>query len=114
MASYASLAEFKVFLRIDAGDTTDDVLAQLALDAATEAMDKAMDTEAVQLSPVPKAIKLACQIQASRWFKRQDAPFGVLGSPEFGNYTRLLSKLDPDVEFMLNGHGERLAWGTTV
>jgi hypothetical protein len=59
-------------------------------------------------------VKQACLIQTARWFKRQDAPFGVLGSPEFGNYTRLQAALDPDVQMMLSGHGDRLRWGTTV
>lgn len=193
MASYATLAELKVYLRIT--DAVDDVAAQLALDAATEAIDLAclgmpgegrsvtgvaltdvltdtghgmtngtplkftllaggtglvvgtqyyvlaattntfqlatisvggtavnfttdLTTGSVyavnvpQFSPVAASIKLACQLQASRWFKRQDSPFGVLGSDEFGNVTRLLAKLDPDVEILLNGHGERTRWGT--
>ena len=112
MASYASLAEFRTYLRItDATDTVDDVSAQLALDAATEAIDLALGNT-VALSPVPASIKMACELQAARWFKRQDAPFGVLGSPEFGNYARLLDRLDPDVTQLLNGYGERKRYGT--
>lgn len=61
---------------------------------------------------VSPSVKLACQIQAARWFKRQDSPYGVLGSPEFGNYTRLLAALDPDVQLLLDGNGERTTWGT--
>lgn len=112
MATYCTLAEFKAFMRL--GDTVDDVLAQLAIDAATEAIDQACDTATVQMSPVPPMIKLACEIQAERWFKRRESPFGVLGSEEFGNYTRLQAALDPDVQMMLSGHGERNRWGTTV
>lgn len=114
MTSYASLAELKAYLRIETLDTQDDVLAQLALDAATEAIDTALGTTGAQLSPVPASIKLACEIQAERYFKRRDAPFGVLGSPEFGTFTRLQSVLDPDVELLLNSYGERKRWGTTV
>lgn len=66
------------------------------------------------LYPVPSVIKLAAQLQGERWFKRRDAPFGVMGSAEFGNFTRLLPKLDPDVELMLGGYGERNRYGTTV
>lgn len=114
MATYASVAEVKTFLRIGAGDTVDDALITLALGAATEAIDLALGTTAAQLSPVPSSIKLAAQLQAARWYKRQDAPYGVLGSPEFGNYTRLLAQLDPDVQLLLDGYGERTRYGTTV
>ena len=112
MASYASLAELKAVLRIT--DTDDDVSLQLCLDAATTLLDQAMGTEGAQLSPVPDSIKLACELQATRLFKRKDAAFGVLGSPEFGTFSRLQSKLDPDVELLLGTHGERLRYGTTV
>lgn len=71
-------------------------------------------TERQQLDPVPPAAKLACQLQAIRYFKRKDAAFGVLGSPEFGTFSRLQSKLDPDVELMLDGLGARQRWGTTA
>lgn len=114
MATYCTLAEFKAFMRIETADVVDEVLAQLAIDAATEAIDKACDTETTQMTPVPAMVKLACEIQAERWFKRRDAPFGVLGSQEFGNYTRLQAALDPDVQLMLGGQGERLRSGTTV
>jgi hypothetical protein len=49
----------------------------------------------------PAAVKEACLIQASRLWKRKDAPFGVAGSVEFGSEMRLLAKLDPDVESLL-------------
>jgi hypothetical protein len=111
MPSYATLAEFKSFLRTE--DAVDDTLAQLALDAATEAVDLACGTTDAQFDPVPPTIKLATQLQASRWLKRRDAPFGIAGSPELGSELRLLAKLDPDVEVLLDGHGERTRWGTT-
>jgi len=112
MTSYASLSELKADLRIT--DTDDDVALQLDLDAATEAIDLALGTTGAQLSPAPASIKLACKLQATRWFKRKDAAFGVLGSPEFGTFSRLQAKLDPDVELLLDGYGERLRYGTTV
>lgn len=49
----------------------------------------------------PAAVKEATLIQASRLFKRKDAPFGVAGSVEFGSEMRLLARLDPDVESLL-------------
>jgi len=45
---------------------------------------------------VPIAINQACIIQASRIFKRNDSPLGVLTSPDLG-FIRVGSRLDPDV-----------------
>lgn len=50
---------------------------------------------------VPTTVKQACLLQAERFFKRRDAPFGIAGSPEIGSELRLLAKVDPDVEVML-------------
>lgn len=50
---------------------------------------------------VPVAVQQATLVQASRLFKRRDAPFGVAGSPELGSELRLLAKVDPDVEVVL-------------
>ena len=110
MATYATLAELKVFMRTT--DTADDALLTLALTAATEAIDLVCGTTAVQFSPVPASVKLATEMQASRWAKRRDAPFGVAGSPELGSELRLLPKLDPDVEVLLSGHGDYVRYGT--
>jgi hypothetical protein len=49
----------------------------------------------------PQAVKLATLIQASRLFKRKDAPFGVAGSVEFGSEMRLLNELDRDAQNLL-------------
>ena len=49
----------------------------------------------------PYGVKHATLVQASRLWKRKDAPFGVAGSVEFGSEVRLLAKLDPDVESLL-------------
>lgn len=46
---------------------------------------------------VPTTIKEATLLQASRFFKRRDAPFGIAGSPDMGSEMRLLAKVDPDV-----------------
>ncbi len=48
----------------------------------------------------PKAVAEACLIQAARLFARKDAPFGAMGSPEFGQFTNI-PKLDPDVAMLL-------------
>ncbi len=50
---------------------------------------------------VPDAVKQATTIQALRFFKRKDAPFGVAGSPDLGSELRLLAKVDPDVAVIL-------------
>ena len=52
---------------------------------------------------VPDAVKLACLLQASRWFARRNSPYGIAGSPEMGSELRLLAKLDADVAVMLAG-----------
>lgn len=49
----------------------------------------------------PQQVKLATLIQASRLFKRKDAPFGVAGSVEFGSEMRLLNELDRDAQNLL-------------
>jgi hypothetical protein len=58
---------------------------------------------------VPATIKKATLLQASRFYKRRDAPFGVAGSPDMGSEMRLLAKVDHDVEVMLGDY--RRKWG---
>lgn len=53
-------------------------------------------------SAVPGVVKEATLIQAARWFKRKDSPFGIAGSPELGGELRLLERLDADVAVLLN------------
>lgn len=57
----------------------------------------------------PTEVVQATLIQASRFFKRRDAPFGIAGSPEMGSELRLLAKPDPDVMVMLDR--VRRPWG---
>lgn len=51
-------------------------------------------------SAVPDAVKAATIIQASRLFKRNDSPNGVIGFGDLG-VTRVSSILDPDVRMLL-------------
>lgn len=60
-------------------------------------------------SAVPAVVKQAALLQAARIFRRKDAPFGILGSPEIGSEIRLLSALDPDVAVLLGGLRRRWA-----
>ena len=53
---------------------------------------------------VPVTVQEATLLQASRFFKRRDAPFGVAGSPELGSELRLLAKVDPDVAVALGDY----------
>ena len=53
---------------------------------------------------VPTTIKAATILQAERYFKRKDAPFGVAGADAMGNSMRLLPGLDRDVDNMLNDY----------
>jgi hypothetical protein len=57
---------------------------------------------------VPRTVKLASKMQASRFLSRRDAPFGVAGNPEQGSELRLLAKVDPDVAVMLRGFVRRV------
>lgn len=50
---------------------------------------------------IPEPIRLATLLQANRYVKRRDAPYGVAGSVEMGSEMRLLNKLDPDVEVLI-------------
>lgn len=47
-------------------------------------------------SAVPRPIRQATIIQASRIFKRNDSPMGVISAPDLG-FIRVGTKLDPDV-----------------
>lgn len=47
----------------------------------------------------PQAITRACLILATRYFKRKDAPFGVVGTPDLG-FLRVTSR-DPEVRALL-------------
>lgn len=53
---------------------------------------------------LPGTIKEAALLQAARYFKRKDAPFGVAGTDQMGNSLRLLAKVDPDIEPMLTAY----------
>lgn len=60
-------------------------------------------------SAVPTAVKGAQLLQTSRFLARRDSPYGVAGSPADGSELRLLAKVDPDVDVMLN-HYKRRRW----
>lgn len=55
----------------------------------------------VYIYQYPRRVARACLIQAARIAKRPSAPFGVIGSPEFG-HTAILARLDPDVREYLS------------
>ena len=50
----------------------------------------------------PDPIREACLILAARFFKRKDAPFGVLGTPEMG--IMRITKNDPDATLLLRAY----------
>jgi hypothetical protein len=56
---------------------------------------------------VPATIVQATNLQAARFFKRRDAPFGVAGSPDSGSEVRLLERVDPDVAVMCKAYRRR-------
>lgn len=61
------------------------------------------------VTSIPPGVKALTLMQALRWFKRKDAPFGVAGADAMGNSMRLLNKLDPDVDVGLSAY--RRHWG---
>lgn len=108
--SYADLAQLKAYVRESSSDN--DAFLTLALESATRTIDWVCDTSFPRPgeAAVPEAVVNACLLQASRYWSRRSAPFGVAGSPELGNELRLLNKLDPDVEVLLGPyawHGVR-------
>lgn len=58
---------------------------------------------------VPKLVENAILLQAARWYKRKDAPFGVAETPSGGEGFRLLARLDADVALSLQS--VRRVWG---
>jgi len=51
-------------------------------------------------SSIPPEIVEATLILGSRWYKRKDTPFGVMGSQEVGYLT--LPRVDPDVRVLIS------------
>lgn len=79
---------------------------RIVIDPAAAVLPKGIESEITVTakfgwSTVPVTIKQACLLQAARLFKRQDAPFGVAGSPQEGSEMRLLARIDPDVAVTL-------------
>jgi uncharacterized phiE125 gp8 family phage protein len=58
---------------------------------------------------VPAPVKQAALLLAARWFKRNDAPFGILSAVDLGQFERL-SKEDPDVVTLLAPYRRSHAW----
>lgn len=74
-----------------------------------------MYPEAVQVTAIwdwdatPNTIVKATLLQASRFWHRIDAPFGIAGSLELQSEMRLLDRLDPDVALMVRSY--KKLWG---
>lgn len=81
----------------------------------TDADNPSVAEDAIQVTAlfgwdaVPDTVKQATLLQASRFFFRRNAPFGIAGSPDMGNELRLLSKVDPDVAVALKPYARW--WG---
>lgn len=90
---------------------------RLVIDPAAAVIPKGTENEVTVTakfgwSAVPPTVKEATKLQASRLFKRRDAPFGVAGSPADGSEVRLLARVDPDVAVTLRPYvRQRLAVG---
>jgi hypothetical protein len=108
MADYATVNELASYMRIT-DDADDDQLA-LAISAASRVIDRYIN-QSFEADAIPDAVKAACLIQASRFFTRRYAPFGVAGSPDSGSEIRLLAKVDADVAVIL---GPFITWWGAV
>ena len=80
------------------------VITDLVLSNGTTVEGATKVTAVWGWAAVPDTILEATLLQASRFAKRRDSPYGVAGSPEFGNEIRLLAKLDPDVQQMVSAY----------
>lgn len=61
---------------------------------------------------VPPAVQQACLILAARYYKRAEAPFGILQAVDLGTYSRI-SERDPDVCALLEPYRAGSASGST-
>lgn len=52
----------------------------------------------------PDVVVQATLLQTSRLNIRRDSPYGMAGSPDSGTDSRLLARLDPDVEPIIEGY----------
>lgn len=91
---------------------TGKVWTRLVVDDAAVVKPKGTENEVTVTAKwgwatVPVPVKEATLLQASRLFKRRDAPFGVAGSPEAGSEMRLLARVDPDVSVTLRPYVRR-------
>lgn len=99
------------------GAVTGKPWTRLVIDPGAAVVPKGLEHEVTVTalfgwSAVPVTIKQATLLQASRLFKRRDAPFGVAGSPEAGSEVRLLARVDPDVAVTVRPYlRQRLAVG---
>lgn len=71
-------------------------------------LTKVIVTAAWGWTEVPPAVKLACLMQAARFAKRKDSPYGISGSPDAQGELRLLARLDPDVQTSLTAYRRKV------
>jgi len=81
--------------------STNDLTVVRGVNGTTAATHATSKTVYVYRYPGP--IQEACLIQASRLFRRKDAPFGMVGSPEMG-YSAIIGRLDPDIALAINDY----------
>lgn len=107
---YATVEELASYARIT--DDADNAELALAISAASRVIDRYCSRSfGEDEEEIPSAVKQACLIQASRFFTRRYAPFGVAGSPDSGSEIRLLAKVDVDVAVIL---GPYITWWGAV
>ena len=108
MTVYATVDELSDYLNI--GDSIEDDSLSLALSAASSIIDRwCGQTFGDDDAEIPEAVKLACLIQATRLYKRKDAPAGIGGSAEFngGAVVPFRPLPDADVIVLLDAYKKR-------
>ena len=97
--TYATLNELYAYMGrpVPTPPATDDLadLMQACLNAAAASISVLVGD--LEEETVPDGVKVATLLQAARYFKRRESPYGIAGSPEMGSEMRLRAELDPDV-----------------
>ena len=94
---YALLEQVKFDLGIYADDPAADAELTIALDAASEELERLTGEH---IAPVSARVNLATRRLTARWWQRKDSPQGVMGG--FSDVPLYVRGSDPDIEWLIN------------
>lgn len=110
MSEWLAVEDLRIHLELPEAsvpaDSEIETRMQNALNAAMEKIDERTSTSWDDEDVLPAVIREAGLLQAARLFKRQSATFGIatVGTIDGGSGMRLLARLDPDVELLLEDY----------